>query len=329
MSAQLPACQLLERQQSDYTHHFAIAPPLDTWLVEHTLGAVSGDLNVVEAWDERGKLANSPFALSASFDRAVLFWPKALKLGIWWVEWLCETLPEETSLEIVGEHNGGIKRVPKVLEELGMACDKLDNARRCSLYATRTVKRASDAVQAAWQHFDALGLTLVSHPGVFGHGKLDEGTQLLLESLASRLPKVPRRILDMGCGDGIISAWLASKGHTVTAVDVSDFAVEATRRTLAANALEGRVLQSDVYSALDGETFDLIISNPPFHQERDVSYGPSQRLIQKAPEQLARGGQFIIVANGFLPYPALLESSFGSFEVLADNRRFRVYAASK
>ena len=93
--------------------------------------------------------------------------------------------------------------------------------------------------------------------------------------------------------------------------------------------LEGRVLVSDVFSALEDEQFDWIISNPPFHKERDISYGPSQRLISQAPDHLSPGGRLVIVANGFLPYPDHLQRAFQDFHTLADNRRFKVYGAIK
>ena len=329
MSAQLPACQLLERYYGQAARLWPVAPPEDTWLLTHSTAMVSDNVALRQQWQASERLAVSPFE---PFDylpegQVVLFWPKAHQLGKWWLEWLCHVLPDNTPLDIVGEHQGGIKRVPKMLDELGMSCDKLDNARRCSLFATRTVKR--EAPDSAWQTFDALDMRLVSHPGVFGHGKVDEGTQLLLQALEETLPKKTLKVLDMGCGDGIISAWLAKRGHAVTAVDVSAFAAEACRRTLRENALEGRVLESDVYSALEGERFDVIISNPPFHQERDISYGPSTRLIDEAAEHLCAKGQLILVANAFLPYPERLQRALGGFETLSDNRRFRVYRATK
>lgn len=328
MSAQLPACQLLERYYGQAAQLWPIAPPEDLWLIDHSTAMVSGDVALREQWEGRDKAAVSPFDVPfvQQAGQVVLFWPKAHLLGIWWLEWLCRMLPENTPVDVVGEHQGGIKRVPKILSGLGMRCDKLDNARRCSLFATRTVAMGQPD-NACWQTFDALDLKLVSHPGVFGHGKVDEGTRLMLESIEMSLPKKQLNVLDMGCGDGIISAWFAQRGHQVTAVDVSAFAVEACRRTLAANQLSGQVLESDVYSALEGQRFDLIVSNPPFHQEREISYGPSARLIKEAPNHLTGKGQLVLVANAFLPYPGLLERAFGSFETLADNRRFRVYRA--
>jgi 16S rRNA (guanine1207-N2)-methyltransferase len=209
-----------------------------------------------------------------------------------------------------------------------LGCRKRDSARRCILFETRLAAVGIDP-EAAWTRFEVDGLTLASHPGVFGHGKLDDGTRLLLERLAQELSGADRipEVLDMGCGDGILSAWLARRGHVVTAVDVNAFAVEATRRTLTANGLEGQALASDVYSALEGRRFAAIVSNPPFHQERSIDYGPAGHLIREAPTHLASGGELWLVANAFLPYPNLLESAFGGFEILVDDRRFRIYKA--
>ncbi|GEN27668.1 ribosomal RNA small subunit methyltransferase C [Halovibrio variabilis] len=334
--AQTPACQLLARQQDQYAALWVIGPPIDSWLIDQSTGVVSGDQDVLDAWIAKGKPALTPFDLAAGEalgKEIVLFWPKAHQLGIWWLKWLCEQLPEGTPIEVIGEHQGGIKRVPKILDELEMPWDKRDNARRCSLFATHTVAldlaSGNEASDSAWENIEAVGLTLVSHPGVFGHGKVDEGTLIMLECLETSLPKKPLKVLDMGCGDGIVSAWLAQRGHHVTAVDISAFAVEACQRTLAANGLEGRVLSSNVFSALDDEQFDWIVSNPPFHKERDISYGPSQRLISEAPAHLSAGGRLVIVANGFLPYPDHLQRAFNDFQTLADNRRFKVYGATK
>ncbi|WP_373182572.1 methyltransferase [Halomonas campaniensis] len=333
MSAETPVGQLLERQDADYRGWWWVAPPRDGWLEAGQGTVVSADLAVRAAWQAAGRPAVSPFETlpggrEGAPPGAVLFWPKSHALGEWWLLWLCAVLPPGTPLQLVGENQGGIKRVLKVLAALGLGCRKRDSARRCALYETR-LERGALAPDDAWTAFEAeVGserLTLASHPGVFGHGKLDDGTRLLLETL----PDMAGDVLDMGCGDGILAAWLARRGARVTAVDVNAFAVEATRRTLAANGLGGEALESDVYSALAGRTFDAIVSNPPFHQERAIDYGPAARLIHEAPEHLRCGGQLLLVANAFLPYPDLLERAFGGFEILADDRRFRVYRAFK
>ncbi|MGC3873231.1 methyltransferase [Halomonas sp. GXIMD04776] len=330
MTAVTPACQLLERQPEDYRDWLWVAPPEDPWLNDQSGSLWSTDLNVAQAWRERGATVYDDLAPAITdVPGAVLFWPKAHALGEWWLLALCAQLPEGTRLQIVGENQGGIRRVLKILAALGLGCRRLDNARRCMLFETR-LGRVSLAPDDAWTTFEALDLQLASHPGIFGHGKLDSGTALLLDNLPESLNLAGANILDVGCGDGVISAWLARQGAKTTAVDSSSFAVEATRRTLTANGLSGNALQSDVYSALpEGERFDAIISNPPFHQERAIDYSPAARLIREAPRHLEKSGYLILVANAFLPYPDLLEATFDGFEILADDRRFRVYMARK
>jgi 16S rRNA (guanine1207-N2)-methyltransferase len=96
-------------------------------------------------------------------------------------------------------------------------------------------------------------------PGVFSADGLDLGTQMLLASLP-----VTGKLLDFGCGAGVIGSVLAKRNPAlaVTMVDINALALESSRRTLAVNGLSGRVHASDVYSDI-AETFQQIVSNPP------------------------------------------------------------------
>lgn len=60
----------------------------------------------------------------------------------------------------------------------------------------------------------------------------------------------------------------------------------------------------------------MIISNPPFHDGLQTSFHAAEMLIRGATGHLHVGGKLRIVANSFLPYPALLDAAFGSHEVL-------------
>ena len=136
------------------------------------------------------------------------------------------------------------------------------------------------------------------------------------------------KVLDMGCGAGVLSAMLASSSPKVrlSMTDVNAAAIEASKATLAANELEGEVFASNVYSDVNGR-YDMIISNPPFHDGMQTSLDAAQTLIRGAVKHLNMGGELRIVANAFLPYPQILDETFGSHEVLLQNGRFKVYRA--
>ncbi|WP_461516798.1 peptide chain release factor N(5)-glutamine methyltransferase [Porticoccus sp.] len=142
-------------------------------------------------------------------------------------------------------------------------------------------------------------------------------TELLVE-LALQLP-LPERaaVVDLGTGTGAIALALASERPSwrIVAVDAAEGAValaETNRQQLGfANVL---VLQSDWFQQLTGQTFDLVISNPPYIEaddchlsEGDVRFEPASalvsgdsglvdlaRIICDAPRHLHPGGWLLL-----------------------------------
>src|SRR5690606_38449600 len=157
-----------------------------------------------------------------------------------------------------------------------------DSARHCKLYSA-VLSPASFNLAAHQQRWQYDGLTVTSYPGVFSHGRLDEGSALLLSWLAQQT--LSGRALDIGCGAGILTAFLARAGLEVSAVDLSATAVAATQATLAANLLTARVSAGDLYAPVSGR-FDLIVTNPPFHDGLERTTAVSERLIREAPRYL-------------------------------------------
>ena len=267
---------------------------------------------------------------TAAFEAAVLFLPKSRELTDYLLNALAARLPGRL-LYLVGEKRAGIERAARQLAPLGEA-RKLDSARHCQLWQVRVANSPpAPELQALAQRFElelADGpLQIVSLPGVFSHGRLDHGTALLLDQLDG-LPS--GRLLDFGCGAGIIGASLKRRypDSEVVLLDVDAFAVESSRMTLAANGLQAQVIAGD---GIDDAPVDCsaIISNPPFHQGVHTHYEASEALLHRAASHLRSGGELRLVANAFLKYPPLIETHLGRCETLVSADGFRIYRAQR
>lgn len=97
-------------------------------------------------------------------------------------------------------------------------------------------------------------------------------TECLVEQALARLPANGCSILDLGTGTGAIALALASERPDcqVTAVDLMPDAVALAQRNLARLGFDNvTVLQSSWFDALEQRTFGMIVSNPPYIDERD------------------------------------------------------------
>ncbi|CAG9000379.1 MAG: Ribosomal RNA small subunit methyltransferase C [Candidatus Celerinatantimonas neptuna] len=264
--------------------------------------------------------------LNGHFDIALLYIPKAKQEADYWINLLLPHIDKNGEIVIVGENRGGINAAVKLLAKYHLTGHKIDAARRCSLIYAERGNHDILFDESQWiKNFQVTlvqgELNICSMPGVFNHGKLDQGTDFLLK----HLPPLEGKGLDFGCGAGIIAAALSlqKKAH-MTAVDVSALATHCTSQTFAANQLDGDVICSDGLSAIS-DTFDFIVSNPPFHLGVNTQYETTRQFIATARQKLTSQGQLWLVTNSFLPYQSLLEEQFPNCQIIADNRKFRVY----
>ncbi|OOH89613.1 16S rRNA (guanine(1207)-N(2))-methyltransferase [Pasteurellaceae bacterium 15-036681] len=258
-------------------------------------------------------------------ELAVFYWTKnKQECQFQLQQWLSQA-PMGQAMLIIGENRAGVRSVEKMLEPFGDV-HKIDSARRCGLYQFELKTQPSFDCKKFWKSYRLNELNIFALPAVFSSAELDNGSKLLLSTF-DKADRLKGKVLDLGCGAGVIGACLKQQFPKIklTMSDIHAMAVESSRRTLVENQLEGEVVVSDVFSDIY-DRFDLIVSNPPFHDGIDTAYRAVQDLIAQAKNHLTKGGELRIVANAFLPYPDLLDQAFGRHQLLAKSNKFKVYS---
>ncbi|MBQ4811901.1 16S rRNA methyltransferase [Pseudoalteromonas luteoviolacea] len=268
----------------------------------------------------------------AQLDLVIYYYPKSKPEAQMMLSNIRAISSSDTRLLVVGENKGGVKSVEKQLKSYAEASFKLDSAKHCILYEFNNLSPEHQfdithyhqqfRVKAADQEFDA-----VSVPGVFNHGKLDVGTELLLNNIT-----LPERgqALDFGCGAGIIATFILNKRPNLSmhCLDVSALALYASEQTLKLNGHKGTYILSNGLSEVT-EKYDAIISNPPFHTGLSTDYSISEAFIKNAKHIMHKRASLQIVANSFLKYPPIIEQYFGTYSTTIKNTKFAVYHADK
>ncbi|MEI5671944.1 MULTISPECIES: class I SAM-dependent methyltransferase [unclassified Nocardioides] len=141
---------------------------------------------------------------------------------------------------------------------------------------------------SVWGH----DLELVSGSGVFAQGRLDIGTAVLFRETE---PPPAGRVLDLGCGYGVIglAVAVAVPGSVVTAVDVNERAVLLANENAAALGIADRYAASTPDGIAADASYDEIWSNPPIRIGKDALH---ELLLTWLP-RLAPGGRAVMVVG--------------------------------
>lgn len=283
-----------------------------------------------------GNSAHHSFAAAYPTDEkfagAVIYMPKSKEQAKMLIANAAACLEQGGQLLLVGENKGGVKSAAKLLETVSTQVNKIDSARHCALFAAQIDKPVKAFDLAKWQSVVAVSVGGLSYqvcslPGVFNHGAVDLGTQLLLDNL----PEIKTgRLLDFGCGAGVIGCYLALKSPESDTVmsDVSALAIHCSKESAKLNNLNVSVVASNGLMDVQGK-FSAIITNPPFHTGIQTDYTVTEGFIAQLKQYLAKGGALTLVANKFLRYSELLEQRFGSVHLVEQTSKFSLYQCTR
>lgn len=148
-------------------------------------------------------------------------------------------------------------------------------------------------------------------PGLFSPGRLDAGTAAML-SCAEFLPGL--RVLDLGCGAGVVGILAAKKcgAKNVVLTDIDEAAVDIAWENAAENGVDDvQIVRSDGFRDLDEAGFDLILTNPPYQSDFSVA----KHFIEKGFNRLVLGGKMLMVTKRREWYRNKFTAIFGGVRV--------------
>lgn len=115
---------------------------------------------------------------------------------------------------------------------------------------------------------DGVALPLVTVPGLFSAGHLDDGTRLLAETVSVADGE---RVLDLCCGYGPLGAYAGLTADCELWLSDTDCrATDCARRSLERAGVDGTVVTGDGVEAVADRRFDHVLCNPPTHAGRGV-----------------------------------------------------------
>lgn len=175
--------------------------------------------------------------------------------------------------------------------------------------------------------FSGLNFTFQTDSGVFSRDRVDTGTAILLNALAKEGLK--GRILDMGCGYGVIGIVVgkAFAGTEVVMADVNPRAVECAVSNAQRNGADCKILVSDGFKQIEG-SYNIIISNPPIRAGKAVIY----TMFEDSVRFLEPEGRLYLVMrkqHGALSAVRKLEELFDTVEIIAKDKGFFVIRACR
>ncbi|QCI19385.1 methyltransferase [Buchnera aphidicola] len=269
-----------------------------------------------------------PENFSKICNTIVYFWPKNKQEAIFQMKYLFSIFSISTEVFIIGKNRSGVKSAENMLEEW-INLKKIQGKDRCTLFYGKIKKKYIFILNNFIKSYFWNKIHISCLPGVFGYSGIDSGTLLLLSTLDF---KIYGDILDIGCGSGIISIQilkLLNKNNiTVNLLDECALSLYSSKLNIENNNLKASVFESNIFSRID-QKFNLIISNPPIHNDLKQDFFVLKNIIKQSKNFLKKNGELRIVINSSCSFEKYFKRHFKKIIILKKNKNYKVYQGLK
>ena len=299
----------------------------------------------VHSWSRRSPQART-WPTAAGYDVVVIRLPRAREEFDMLLHMAAGALVPAGRLLVAGANDEGIKSSPRFIEPVfgpvktlatgghGRLLVALRPEHVAGIGSGFDAWRSAQPLALPWLPDSAESVAWTSYPGVFAHGRVDEGTAFMSRHLVPLAPQAgrgPLRVLDWGAGSGFLAAAvLASVPNThVTLLDIDGLALDAAARNLealSAPAVAPDYVQSEGWHNVAPDArWDWIVANPPYHRGKSETLDAVAELVHGARFHLAPAGVLQFVVQRRLPVEPLLRRDFEHAAVVADDGAYRIW----
>ena len=179
-----------------------------------------------------------------------------------------------------------------------------------------------------------VGVPLTNHANLFSREHLDLGARFFLTQY-KEMPKNAKHVIDLASGNGVlgIKYQQLSPDAQISFLDESYMAVASSKANYEAtfpdSETAAQFLATDGLRGVKSKSVDLILCNPPFHQQHVVGEQIAMDMFMESKRCLEQGGSLWVVANIHLAYQSKLMQMFGNCRTVDSDKRFVVLKAIK
>lgn len=267
-------------------------------------------------------------AISGDFDVVIVRLPKSLFFFETQLAWIAQNIKPGTPILVASM----VKHLPHTAKELMehyLGQTHVSHAWKKARLLLNVKEDRPITKTLESKGFDVFGRHYDTLANVYCRERLDPGTALLLQCIEAI--GTAETVADLGCGSGVLGVEYARHFHPQL-VQYFDESFDAVRSATLNHEKHAPTVkhQSQCGHSLERvseQRYDLILNNPPFHQDQVVGDFIARAMFEDASRCLNENGRLVVVGNRHLNYHQILRRWFKRVSLIKSNAKFVVLMA--